>query len=481
MVVDVHTEFSPLDQIGPDGYYTFILGFESHPENFNNDGIFSILQEGLSQLVEQYPVLAAEITRNESNHLIIDQSKPAQILLIRKDLTHAGSEWTGTYQELKMGGIAPARLDEKILTPLMPGGVSPTRKLISAQVNFIEGGTLLTVSFSHLKFDAKSAASVTGEWARLCREFQQGSGNIFQEPCYISTHGPNQVTALASRTDANYEKLKNRIELWELCCIDGMRSPEPRSPERTKAPSNDISSPKVVSHIFVFSQPVLRKLKAKANAYLAIAGADDVLWVSTLDSLTAFLWRHILRAKFPMAPGFDLPKERSKLAVAVDGRKVLSIPDTYIGNVVFEALPTLPIQKIISPETNLGYLAATIRSELMKCASASLLKEALALASSIPNHMLPTLLRLLDDPFGSEVLTTSWVNLPIYGMNWGDAIGNRGFIDFFRVPGGQAGGVNFILPQKKNGSLEVSISLKEHQMGRLMADKEFLGLAALVG
>ncbi|KAJ8063561.1 hypothetical protein OCU04_007433 [Sclerotinia nivalis] len=478
-IIDTYTEFSPLDEIMPPLYYAAILAFGSQSTDKNNDFVFSILKTGLSKLAELYPLLTSEFARDVSNHLILEQSiSPDEIALVRKDLTQFGSEWIGSYQKLKTSGMTG--LDAKILAPIV-AGIGTTRKLISAQVTFIPGGMLLSMCFTHLLFDGQSAALIIGLWANLCRELQQNPAvaKIREESV---KPGENPVVALAKKLKLNYEELKGRPELWEVLGLDWKKSGNLQAeaffemplviPAAAESPLSPGSS-QLVSMIFSFSKSALESLKTTATT----PAAEDSR-ISTHDALVAFLWRHILRAR--LNSNDKIPQDKkSMLAVAVNGRKELSIPESHIGNVIFESISSYSIRDVLSGQASLAQLAKTIRQNLNK--NKKLFLEGVACASSIPNQALSTLRYLIDDFVSQDILTTSWVKMPYYSMEWGPAFSdNGGYIDFFRMPEGQFPGGNCIFPRKRNGDVEVVLNMKEEQMRRLISDKEFLEMASLV-
>ncbi|TGO19529.1 hypothetical protein BPAE_0340g00030 [Botrytis paeoniae] len=482
--LDTYTRFSPLDEIMPPIYYGVILAFESQSTDTNSDYVFSILRTGLSKVAERYPILTSEFARDASNHLVLEQSTSLnEIPLVLKDLTEPGSEPIRAYQELKKSGMTG--VGANILAPIV-AGIETTSKLMSAQVTFIPGGMFLSMSFTHLLFDSHSGASIIRLWATLCRELQQNVTVARIREKGVKP-GDNPVIALAKRLRGNYEELKGRPELWEVLGLDWRKSgstpPEASFtmplfiPAAASSPLSPDSS-QLISTIFSFSRSALASLKIIATAPTSISSNVEDFQISTHDALVAFLWRHILRAR--LDPHDKVPYDReSMLAVAVNGRKELSISECHIGNVIFESPSSHPIRDVLSGEASLAQLAQTIRLNLNK--NKKLFPEALVCASSIPSQALSSLRYLIDDFVSQDILTTSWVALPYYSMEWGPAFSdNGGYIDFFRWPEGQFPGSNCILPRKMNGDVEVVLNMKEEQMRRLIADKKFLEMASLV-
>ena len=100
----------------------------------------------------------------------------------------------------------------------------------------------------------------------------------------------------------------------------------------------------VTSTMFLFTSQALADLKklAKPN--------DCNVWVSTNDALVAFLWRHVIRARSPWSVGGVQTgkKDESIVVVALDGRKDLSLPPSYIGICLFHCFTDLPFSYTVA-------------------------------------------------------------------------------------------------------------------------------------
>ncbi|KAI9739475.1 MAG: hypothetical protein M1818_005163 [Claussenomyces sp. TS43310] len=489
-------EFSPLDEVIPPLYFAYILAFESSPNCRNTEQFFANLNNGLLRLVEDYPFLSGEITRDRSHtlragHLTLSISTPPEeIQIVKKDLRLPGSGWKDSYEELRKAGMPSSRLDARILAPLA-AGVCTTRRVMSAQVNFIPGGTLLSVCFSHAFVDARGASIIIGLWAKICKSLQQDpSPNGETEP---SRNGEKPTILKAQRLEADYEKLKTQPELWKLLGLDWKERPKPQKgalmfelplviPAAAPTAVGSGSS-KVETQIFSFSTETSKKLKERAT--LKDSWHAEGNWISSNDALVAFLWQHIMRARFRSRPANSSAsrflQEESIVTVAIDGRKGLSVPENYIGNVVFCSMSSLSIGTLVASETGLPQLAQVVRQSVNKGRTTAFLTSAFALASCIPENVIRSLRYGFTDFVGKDLVTTSWVDLPFYEMDWGQAFGTGGYIDFFRMPRGQFEGICCMQPRRKDGTIEVVVGMKREHMGRLMDDEEFTRFAAVVG
>jgi hypothetical protein len=103
----------------------------------------------------------------------------------------------------------------------------------------------------------------------------------------------------------------------------------------------------------------------------------------------AWIWRTVSKARFPAGRPNAPYRDNSYVSVAIDGRRPLSVPADYAGNVVFCSMTNMPINELTNPDTPLGEIAARIRQETIANRDTSRLKEAVTLAAGIPDVRQP--------------------------------------------------------------------------------------------
>ncbi len=128
-------------------------------------------------------------------------------------------------------------------------------------------------------------------------------------------------------------------------------------------------------HIFKFSPGSLRELKTFAAAY------------STIDALSALLWRHLALARNP--EGVHLSETTSVIATGINGRGRVVPPATdYAGTFSFAntTLP-LPLRLLLSDDSAkaLHSAAGSIRASLIKWQDPERIPRLLGLMSKSPN------------------------------------------------------------------------------------------------
>ncbi len=470
-------QFSPLDEIIPPLYNAFIYAF---PCPFaQREKVLSILENGWSKTLDERPILAGEVgfdrsrgVRPGSLKLSIPETRQNAKIVVN-DLTLPGGTWTDSYEDLRAQGMPPSKLDGKVLAPLV-SGVGSTSKVVTVQVNFIPGGCFLSFCTSHSFIDASGNTLILEMWAKHCRELQ----NL---PKALASDGSDQPhsegTHLSLRkelSNAEYEHLKHRSDLWHLLGLHAIENLEivPTATTATDfrhfpAAASPPHTPSTTTCIFSIGPAVMKKLKQEA-------APDGPEWVSSGDALVALLWRSIMRARFP-PQSLDAAQtaKESIVTVALDGRKLLSssLPTSYVGNVVFCCMTSLSMGALLSSETSLAETALTIRRNLEAAKKQQVLEDAIRLASSIPN--VTSLKIAFKDFLGADLITTSWIELPFYNIDFGPIFGETGRAEFFRIPKGQFGGICSLQPRQTNGVIDVVILLDVEQMRRLRKDEEF--------
>lgn len=475
---------SPLDEIIPPLYNAFIFGFQC--PTHEHDRVVSILADGWSKTLDQLPSLSSEIEFDHS-----EGERPGTLKLISfdhrqhgtlvvNDLTRPYTAWKDTYEQLRAQGMPLSKLDGRVLAPLV-SGIGTTSKVATIQINLIPGGCLLSLCTSHSFIDARGCATVLKIWAEHCRQLQN----------YSAASSLNGIDPLASSgtlpllhtkgSHEIYQNLKDRSNLWQLLGLHATENlgsdtlaPKKRDFSHFPAappPSKDLEH---TSCIFAFTPDALKKLKEEASP-------EGPEWISSGDALMAMLWRSIMLARFPSeASDAAQSTKESIVTVAVDGRKYLRppLPSSYIGNVVFCCMTKLSIGDLFSPNTSLADLALRIRRNVEATKQQGVLEEALSLAASIPD--VSSLRFAFQDFFGADLITTSWIELPFYDIDFGPIFGYDGRVEFFRMPEGQFGGICSLQPRQKNGTVNVIICLNAEQMNRLRENEQFAQYAQFV-
>ncbi|CAI7653258.1 unnamed protein product [Penicillium pancosmium] len=458
-------QFSPLDIIMPPIFNALIVGWT-----------VSVLRRSLALVVEEWPDLAGEIVAppadaSPGTQPTIQPMQNHDSLLTIRDFTGPDSPFPYNYSQLKAEGFPTDKLDGQLLAPL--AGVATTQRVMAAQASFIHGGCLLSVGFSHQFADAYGVYLIFEKWAQYCRQTQ---GLPAQPSAFPNSSSRSQIALPPAfqvshdQATERYPTLKERPELWKLIGLDWRGSATSPPPE----PPFQIAAGGVETRIFSLSAAAQATLKKTASA-----SSSSLDPISTNDALVAWIWRNVSKARFPSGQPNAPCRDNSFVSVAIDGRRPLSVPADYAGNVVFCSMTNMSIQDLTNPDTLLGEIAARIRQETIANRDTSRLTEAVTLAAGIPDFRQP-LANAFPSWFAEDLVTTSWVGLPFYQLDFGPALGSSGCIETFRMPRGQFVGICSFQPRTNDGSVEVVVGLLTEQMERLVGDPDFRNFASLI-
>ncbi|KAM4067575.1 transferase family protein [Hirsutella rhossiliensis] len=263
-------------------------------------------------------------------------------------------------------------------------------------------------------------------------------------------------------TEGLYAILKKNPRSWRMLGLDY----RPREMSSTVLAAK-IAPGTTVTRMFLIDRYNLERLKNTCSI------SDRV---STTEAVAALLWRCAVRAR----TGLDEQNrdEPSTLMMAMDVRNDVSptITDGFLGNAVLYSHTCSTTRQLSNRQTSLGSITNELRTSLREHRQPQVILETLQLAASIPDvHNLgllhPTWL-------ANDVVFSSLYKLPFYDISWGNTFGEQGTPDYFRFPQGVFDGVCFLMPRRKDGSVELQITMTEAHMQNLVQDLEFRNYAA---
>lgn len=172
---------------------------------------------------------------------------------------------------------------------------------------------------------------------------------------------------------------------------------------------------------------------------------------STYEVVASHVWRCVC-----MARGVKEDQE-TKLYIAVDGRQRLSnpsLPQGYMGNVIFAAAPTAVAGDLLCKPTS--YAVSRIREALDRIDN-DYLRSALDHLELLPD--ISAVVRNGDTYRSPNLGITNWVRLPIYeaDFGWGPPL----YMGPAHIP---YEGLSFLLPTQEPGTISLAISLKTQHM-----------------
>ncbi|KAI1437790.1 transferase family-domain-containing protein [Xylaria sp. CBS 124048] len=440
----------PLEKAGPKGYirvaFTIELG-----DSYDADAVFGILKQGLEAAKGRIPTLGCEGVPDT-------EAKQAGVLKLRKyddydtiamkDLRAPGA-FPHKYADIKAKAFPIAAFPSDLLwrrfTWPMPGERVP---VVDIQANFIPGGLIMTCCFFHVFGDATSYYTWLETWAEECRRLQGESGPRKEIPDIFFTDREKYMRP----SGRNEGKPGDHPEILVI----------PFTPE---GPPPKMISREHVGQIFRLTAEQVAALKADAVPSNA-SEPSDVKWISTNDALSALMWRSVMAAQFPLGELEGDPV--SVFNIAVDGRMRTNPPvhPRTLGNWLGWVAPQLPIRKIVSSQS-IADPAVAVRKAVLGL-SDQYTDSLSTLFESVEDVNRVVAIAFTDVP-GNNCVQTSWYNMGVYGLDWGEALGGR--IQSVRCPDiGVINGGCLVFPPLPDGGIEILIGVESKSLPRLLND-----------
>ncbi|KAH8655373.1 hypothetical protein BX600DRAFT_469538, partial [Xylariales sp. PMI_506] len=384
------------------------------------------------------------------------------------------------------------------------------------QANFIPGACLLCAAIFHSVSDGMADVTIFKVWADNCQELGTSNTGAQKEDVLVLPSNAADRGLLEGLWEKDRKhKPYTEMDTSKNWGIIGLESPTAASdlPSKEKD-SLDTNSGKGLKKSKRIKQglrrtrdkmllKVLFKIKGEEQAIRHILSstqtelksrlfyvsptkfadlkrecAKEGKLVSGNDAVCALLWRCLMRARMAAASGEDSEQDHqgdSRLEMTLDGRPYLSLPPTYLGNVVLISRANLPCPILTSPATTLASVAGTLR-ETADAVDPSTALDAYSLARSLKGY--DRFDKRSNPVAGARMLITSLLTMPAANMGFGD----RGIFE----NGGRAEAIRplmgafnkyfricFVMPPRSFGGVEIVFNLSDQEMEYLLQDEEF--------
>ena len=446
-------------QPGLDLYTQICLCFPlTNPDSHSS--MISTLTRGLERLYASFPWLAGEVIKEgsgEGNSGIFKiKTVERSPRIVVKDLRH--DPLMPVMGNLRRSNFPFSTLDENIIAPYKTligssaRSMSKDRPVFVVQANFITGGLILTFVSHHQTMDMTGQGQVMHLFSKACRDEpftseEVSSGNVARlnlVPVLEDTYQPGS-------------ELEFQIS-------------KPASSHPTSNVANDIqipSPPECTWAYFTFAPQSLISLKVLASSTITAP------YISTDDALTAFIWQSIIRARRSRLDKMD----KSILARAVDVRKTIGVPQTYLGLMQNMTFHTNMVEKVLS-ET-LGTVTSQLRSALDP-KTALLKHRTLALATVLArspdkNHVS----FIADIEPSKDIMLSSWAKLDCYELDFDLGLGTPEAVRRPRFDPVES--LIYLMPRRLDGEIAVGMCLRDEDLQRLRADEEFAKYSTFIG
>lgn len=409
--------------------------------------IVHILQSGLVRLTESFPWIAGQVVRDDTSGLFKITTLGKTPRLVVKDVTDTALHM----EQLKNVQFPFRMMHETDLAPrsTIPGLFSESEHnpVFLLQATYIDGGLLLTFLGHHQAIDGTGLAQIVSLLSKAC------NGEPFtEEEKIMGNMERDNIVPLFSEIERLrygdlYEKLKHQIV-----------------PKYT--PTTSENPPSCSWRYFIFSGDSLSKLKQLASQNLT----TGIPFVSTDDSLTAFVWQAVSRARLQRLE----KNTKTTIGRAINVRPCLGIRNTYPGMITNMAYSNNTLSELV--DAPLGHVASNLRSKLD---SEELKQNTRALATLINDNLgTPITSPTATMDMSSDIALSSWAQQNFYALDFGLGLGLPESVrrpEFTPVES-----LMYFLPKTKKGDVALAICLREEDMEALRKDGEMMKYATFI-
>jgi trichothecene 3-O-acetyltransferase len=407
------------------------------------------LRKGVENLSLAFPWIAGQVV-NENGTFTI---KPLE-KIFNLTFKHLEKDFPG-WSILQQAQFPFRFLDESVIsaygTLAEPINGKSGRRVFAIQANFIFGGILLTFSGQHGSMDMAGLVQMISLFAKGCRGEQFTSSEL----------------SIGNMNRKNLIPLLDKLDLKSS--LDRPKKQESQSQVQQAEISKE--PPKCIWAYFSFPLSSLQLLKSNATK-----SVPSNSFVSTDDTLSAFVWQSITQARHSRLSSPS--SQQTKLSRNVDVRSHFSLPQTYPGLIFDTVHNAYTVDDLLSKP--LGTIALALRSSLDRT---SVSYHARALATAITQHG-EAAREVLPAPKGNpelDVRLSSWMKENLHGLDFGAELGTAKAVRRPRFEEGAREELVYFLPRGLDGEVVVAICLREEDMERLKVDGRFLEYCSYIG
>ncbi|KAJ4171066.1 hypothetical protein NW754_007210 [Fusarium falciforme] len=448
-------ELDILGQLPALRIYTQISLCFSIPDPAAHPTIVDTFNKGLERLSTSFPWVAGQVKcfdeseGNTGTFKIVPLDKTPPVVV--KDLRNDPS--APTMEGLRKAEFPMSMFDENVIAPRKTLPIGPDyspdnpEPVLIFQLNFIEGGLILTVNGQHGAMDMTGQGELIRLLSKACRN------EPFTED-EVSTMNLERKTIVPFLEDIEEDELDSHLENQ---IIKTPSTPPPAPPE--PAPASWA--------FFSFSSQSLHELKAKATSTLDASTP----FVSTDDALTAFIWQAVSRARLARLD----PSAETKFSRAVDVRTQVGAPKRYPGLLQNMTYHSGTLQQIA--DGPLGAVASNFRSELGRD---RLKFRTQAFATKLHRTPGKSIFSLTAgaDP-SADIMLSSWAKVGCYDLDFGFGLGKPESVRRPRFEPLEC--LMYLLPKRPDGEITAAIALRDVDMERLKGDEGWSKYGRFIG
>ena len=459
--MDVMDDCTALDVLGQQPalrIYTQLCFCFHLADNYHHDPYVSYLEAGLGRLFASFPRLSHQVVNkgsSDSSSRIFRTAPAGNVLrLVVRNVRHDSSY--PTMKELDEASFPFSMLDESFLAPRRtlpsPEESKAEQPIFLIQATFVEGGLMLTFLGQHNAMDA------TGLGQAIC---------LFSKACRNEPFTADEI-ANGNMCSADINSLLLTGESYPEDAADEYVIAQPM-PSASTSNSTIATSPNCIWAYLNFPTHSLANIKSLAMADLP----PDTPFISTDDTITAFTYRSILRARLARPP----PGTTSTLARAVDVRLHLGIPSTYPG--LMQNLTRSHFDLHEAASWPLGKVAAHLRSTLNQRERLADATRALAAKIVSAPDQRSDISFTANMDFSKDVAISSWTKLRCYEWDFGSGLGRAEAVRRPRFDPVES--LIYVMPKTLDGDIAVGLCLREEDLELMKEDEEVRRWARFIG
>ncbi|KAL4773243.1 transferase [Aspergillus nidulans var. acristatus] len=448
-------KLSALDQQIMRFYAKTVLIFERNSSKASID-IVHHLKQGLAVTLSEIPDFAATIAPVPNSHrkdleLRIGPNSGVPFKVV--DQTKQESWVYGSYSDLAAKRFPTSDIPHDILFIPQPQPSADGLPAAFLQVNIIDGGIIIAISWHHSVCDARGVGILIDAWARhTATSLANGKPDLPATPAEGSRdrwrldHGLRDVT----------------IHQLPEYTIDSSAREDPSSSYLLDR-EQPVTVPYSVS-TWYFSA---LSLKALRDA-LAQAENDKSTQFTKVEAVSALVWKHMSIAR---QLGRSDPDGSSLFTTRLDfrARTKPPFPDTFVGNIneptARVRMPIAEICRASTPES-LTTLAEAVRAATENTTEQSM-RTLISLVNDAP-AVTDVAWKYNYFP-GPDLGVTDISNIEAMKKNWGAGLGTPTCIRSYS----RETGLLYLFPQDKDGGFEIQVQCEVEAVERLKADETF--------
>ena len=438
-------------------YTPLMLAFPLQDDSASRESAITSLQSAALKLTSAFPWLGAKVVNKgscEGNSGLFeletcDMWSPPNTVLQVRDY----SDLCPSYKSLVEARGPATMLDGNILSPrkAFPESYQESEAdpapVIAFQANLIEGGLLLVCAAQHNFIDMNGIDRCFNLLAAAMRDEAFPSEAIEQG----NRDRQNLVPLLQPDEPAKDHSQFKRPPLSEL----PLPSVEPNSPFSWR--------------YFRFSAARLTQLKALATG--SEGGELTVPYISTNDALSAFCWQRVISVRLRRR---RTPNAIAKFCRALDARKTMGVPQSYMGDLVTIAQSEIAFHDMA--DSSLPAVASLLRKDLNAVNDRDYIRSFATFIANTPDKS--TIVyggRFNPD---TAIGSSSWAQIQLSGITFG-ALGKPGLV---RRPNfGPLKSDIYFMPHTEGGDIDALLCFNDEDMKGLQVDEQWNQYADYIG